>query len=151
MPLSRLFRLLTAVLAIATAGLVVQLASTGWQDYQRAGMGQLAVDQLRLALRAAEMVLRERGPTSGALGGDSPPKTDVAHALNDARVLTDRAFGTLGQVLSVQLNQPSRRDAAVGLETAWRALREARAMVDQVAALPKTDRDSEAIRSCVTK
>lgn len=149
MSLSRLLRLLAALLALATAVLVGRMATTEWQTLQRASASLKAVDQLRLALLAAEMVSRERGPTNGVLGDVSPPRPERVAALTEARARTDHAFDALQHVLPATTIEPIRRDAAQRFAASRVALGQARTAADRTTAMPGEQRAPETIRSVV--
>jgi len=149
MSLSRLLRLLAALLALATAVLVGRMATTEWQTLQRAGASLKAVDELWLALLAAEMVSRERGPTNGVLGDISPPRAERVAALTEARARTDHAFDALQHVLPATTIDPIRRDAAQRFAASRVALGQARAAVDRTTAMASEQRAPETIRSVV--
>lgn len=149
MSLKRLLRLLAALLTLFTLLLVGRLAATEWQTYQRAVAGRVAVDQLRHALAAAEMVSRERGPTNGLLGDGLPTQPPRRSALDEARVRTDAAFNTLQQVLAGGEDRPRWRDAGQRFAAARTALAQARAVVERTAALPLAERRPELLHQAV--
>jgi diguanylate cyclase (GGDEF)-like protein len=148
MSLSRLFRVLATLLALASAALVARVAWVEWHTLQRAGISLNAVGQLKLALQAAEMVSRERGPTNAVLGDASPARPERRAALAQARARTDHAFDALQTVLASAPEAPD-ADAARHLAAARAALAEARAVVERTAALPRDQRAPAAIRSAV--
>ena len=143
MSLSRLLGWLAALLIVATVSLVGRMAATEWRSLRSSEESLQAVDQLRLALLAAEMVSRERGPTNGALGDASPPAPALQQALAEARARTDQAFQALQAVL------PASTDAAQRTDAARVALAGARKAVDHAIALPKHRRTPETIRDAV--
>lgn len=149
MPLSRLLRLLAALLTLFTLLLVGRLAAIEWQQYQRAAAGLVAVDQLRQALVAAEMVSRERGPSNGLLGDGGPAQAQRRSAVDAARQRTDTAFGALRQVLAGGHGEPRWIDAGQQVGAAGAALARARAEVERIAALPLAGRRPEALRHAV--
>jgi len=149
MLLSRLLPLLAALLALTTAALVGRLSVTAWQSDERAGVSLQSVKQLRLALVAAEMVSRERGPTNGMLGEALPPRSERVQALQEARARTDTAWLALGQALPAVASEALRRDAIQRLEVARAALTKARGAVDRTIAVPKEQRSPESIRAVV--
>jgi len=149
MSLSRLLSLLATLLALATATLVGRMAVTEWQTVQRATASLKAVSQLHLALLAAEMVSRERGPTNGVLGDASPPRPERLQALTEARARTDRAFDALQQALPLITSEALRRDAVQRFAASRVALGQARAAVDRTAAVVWQQRAPGAIRTAV--
>ncbi len=150
MPLHRLLRLLAVLLVLPTAALVGRMATQEWQAVQRATAGLRAVDQLRVALDAAEMVSRERGPTNGVLGDISPPRPERLLALAQARARTDHAFDELQRVLSLMGSDPMRRDVVQRFAASRTALGRARAAVDLTIATPSEQRAPETIRTVVS-
>ena len=149
MSLSRLLRLLAAILTLATALLVGRIASVEWQNAVRAAEGRTAVADLRQALAAAEMVSRERGPTNGVLGDDTPPQPQRRALLAEARSRTDAAFAALHQVLDTGPTDDRRLNATRQFRQAEADLRAARSGVDALAAQPKADRAPQLIRERV--
>ena len=149
MTLRRLLRLLAALLILASASLVLRIATADWQHHQRAREGQAALANLRKALVAAEMASRERGPANGVMGDDQPVQPQRQVALAEARARTDTAFVTLHQVFLDSVADARHGNAARQLARADTALRNARARVDQVAALPKAERSPDALGQSV--
>lgn len=149
MSLSRLLRLLAAMLTLATALLVGRIASVEWQNAVLAAEGRTAVADLRQALAAAEMVSRERGPTNGVLGDDTPPQPQRRERLADARSRTDAAFAALRRVLDTGPTDARHQNATRQFHRAEADLRAARAGVDALAAQPKPARAPQQIRDRV--
>lgn len=149
MSLRRLFHVLAILLALATALLVGRMAVSAWQDLGRTRDGLDAVQRLRGALVVAEMVSRERGPTNGALGDDTPPQPERRQALQEARERSDQAFLKLLPLLPDGVDAAVAPDAAQRLAAARAALVLARAEVDRTTALPKAQRSPEALRAAV--
>ena len=149
MSLSRLLRLLAAILTLATALLVGRIASVEWQNAVLAADGRTAVADLRLALAAAEMVSRERGPTNGVLGDDTPPQPQRHARLAEARSRTDAAFAALRQVLDTGPTDDRHQNATRQFRQAEADLRAARNGVDALAAQPKAARAPQQIRERV--
>ncbi|MDB5892936.1 MAG: hypothetical protein JWQ88_467 [Rhodoferax sp.] len=143
MSLSRLLGWLAALLVVATLALVGRTAMTEWRSLSASRASLQAVTHLRLALLAAEMVSRERGPANGALGADAPLTPLLRQALDRARERTDRAFADLQAVL------PVASDAARQMAQARSVLGQARSAVDGALALPQRDRPPQAIRNAV--
>lgn len=144
------FRLIAVGLVLIILLAVSRLMWLEWRQLERTQQGQQAVARLRLALVAAEMVSRERGPGNSVLG-DETPGGDAAlrDRLRKARMRTDLAFSQFHAVL----NEP-RPDrpylAARERAEAYRvALLSARERVDRLAALPKSERQPAAIREAV--
>ncbi len=149
MPLSRLLRLLAALLLLATALLVGRVALTAWQEVGRAERSLRAVAQLQQALTAAERVSKERGPTNGALGDERPVLPARQQALQEARERTDEAFALVAAWLQGDASTPVRQDAAQRFAAARIALGAARDEVDRTLALPKAERTPDALRAAV--
>jgi len=149
MPLTRLLRLLFAVLLLLMAARVGRMTTVEWQAVRHASASEVAVQQLRLGLLAAEMVSRERGPSNAVLGAALPAKAEQLQALQVARERTDQALAALQQVLPLADPEATRRTAAQQLAQASLALREARAAVDHTAALALDLRSPEALRGAV--
>ncbi|MCE2658131.1 MAG: diguanylate cyclase [Rubrivivax sp.] len=149
MSLNRLLRLLAVLLTLATAAMVARIAVVEWGVQERASQGQAAVNDLRVALVAAEMVSRERGPTNGLMGSGSDDQPQRRERLNEARGRTDTAFGALGQVLAGWPADAGHQQASDQFQRAQVALRDARAAVDALAVQPKAQRSPAEIRQRV--
>ena len=149
MSLTRLLRLLAAMLTLATALLVGRVATVEWRNQDRAAQGRAAVAQLRQALVAAEMVSRERGPTNGVLGDDTPPLPQRREHLAEARARSDTALAALGQVLADSPADARHQHAARHVQLARDALHNARAGVDALSGQPKAQRTPAQIRAQV--
>jgi len=142
MPLIRLLRALAALLVLVTGLVLAQLTATTLQDLHRTSDGLTAIERLRLALVAAEMASRERGPTNGMLGDDVPHQPMYAQALAQARARTDAAFDELEHNTA-----PGARRGAVA--AARVELGHARLDVDRLVALPLARRSPEQISAAV--
>jgi len=150
MHLSSLRRFLSGLLILTTALLAGRAALAEWDNYQCAAAAQNGVAQLRLALAAAEMVSRERGPANGMLGDGTPPQPQRRLALAEARARTDSAFSDLQRVLAPARDDDTRWQlAGTQFKAAQTALRDARAEVDRIAALAQPEREPEALRAAV--
>ena len=150
MHLSSLRRFLSGLLILTTALLAGRAALAEWDNYQCAAAAQNGVAQLRLALAAAEMVSRERGPANGMLGDGTPPQPQRRLALAEARARTDSAFADLQRVLAPARDDDTRWQlAGAQFKAAQTALRDARAEVDRIAALAQPEREPEALRAAV--
>lgn len=152
MPLRRLFNLAALLLALATSILVARLATTEWQAYRRAVNGSQAVGDLRLALLAAEMVSRERGPTNGLLGDVNVLSPERVRALAEARGRSDSALDALARMMAPR-GDGSRTAAlqtnATPVAGAQAALADARRQIDTLAGLARADRPPEELRARV--
>ncbi len=149
MSLSRLLRLLAAMLTLATALLVGRVATVEWRNQDLAAVGRESVSELRRALAAAEMVSRERGPTNGVLGDDTPPQPQRRERLAEARARSDAALAALGQVLVDGPHDARHQNAERHVQQARDALQRARAGVDALSAVPKAERTPAQIRAQV--
>lgn len=144
----RLLLRLFAILLVSVVGLlVVRIAWIAGQDVVQAAQARDAVVRLRESLVAAEMVSRERGPTNAMLGDERPARPERVQALAEARARTDAAWATL----AARLNDTGdgRPGAARTFADARTALDQARAEVDRVLALPRSDRDPSTLRATV--
>ncbi|MFM1991978.1 MAG: hypothetical protein RJA99_4935 [Pseudomonadota bacterium] len=149
MSLNRLLRLLATLVLLATAVMVGRIALVEWRVQARAEAGEAAVGDLRVALVAAEMVSRERGPTNGLMGAELADQPKRRELLSEARARTDTAFANLRRVLDGRIVDPRRQQASERFREAENALVGARAAVDSLAALPRTQRQPAQIRARV--
>ena len=143
------FRLIAVGLVLVVMLGVARFVMLELAQFERASQGMQAVGKLRVALVAAEMVSRERGPTNGVLGDASAGDPALRAALSQARARTDRAIADFQRVLSHEganlRYQQARREAS----TFHLALLQARAQVDQQASQPWAERSPQGIRDSV--
>jgi len=143
MSLIRLLRVLAVLLVLATGLVLAQLTGTAAHDLQRTREGLTAIERLRLALVVAEMASRERGPTNGMLGDDTPHRPALTAGLAEARARTDKAFAAYEQAAAAA-------DAGRGTMAAARAdLVSARRDVDRLLATPLARRSPDQISAAV--
>lgn len=144
------FRLITVGLVLIILLAVSRLMWLEWRQLDRAQQGQQAVVRLRLALVAAEMVSRERGPSNSVLGDEVPGGNPVLRdRLRKARMRTDLAFSQFHAVLTEPRSDRPYLHARERAEAYRVALQLARQRVDQLAATPKGERQPTAIREAV--
>lgn len=109
--------------------------------------GEQAYDVFAAALRAAQYVSVERGPSNGALGAEEPLADDLAASLHQARRQSDRALATLGRALAAgppsDSDQPQWRAAQV-------ALQDGRGQIDQLLAEPLAERGGSPVQQAVS-
>lgn len=144
------FRLLAVGLVLVVLMGVARLVSLEWAQFEQSQRAQQAVQRLRVALVAAEMVSRERGPTNGLLGeaiaGGRPEQIE---RLKLARARTDDALQAYQRVLEHDRGPTEHQDAhRAALELA-QALRRARDRIDQLLARPGEQRSAQEIRAGV--
>jgi diguanylate cyclase (GGDEF)-like protein len=147
MTLRSLLRRFAILLVVIVSLLVVRIAWIAAQDVAQAAIARDAVLRLREALVAAEMVSKERGPTNAMLGDEQPARPDRVQALAEARARTDAAWVKLAARLAD--GRPASEPARRTFEQAREALGRARAEVDRVLAMPRTDRDPARLRTTV--
>lgn len=127
-----------------------RLVQQEWRQLQRAEEGQRAVARLRLALVAAEMASRERGPANGVLGDATPSgSTALREALREARARTDAALAALLQALQREAGHARYQQSLDKAHAMQAALQQARGAIDRQAALPLAQRQPDAIRQSV--
>jgi diguanylate cyclase (GGDEF)-like protein len=153
-PTSRLtlrvwFRLIAVGLLLVVLVGVSRLVSLEWERFMQARHSLQAVHKLRVALVAAEMVSRERGPTNGVLGAPTVGDAVLNERLQRARSRTDEALAAYQRELADQrqdLRYQRARSDAVALAL---GLQQARAKVDRHARLPRAQRPDQGIRDSV--
>jgi diguanylate cyclase (GGDEF)-like protein len=143
--LIRVLRVIAVLLVLATGLVLAQVTSSAVHELRRTDQGLAAVERLRLALVAAEMASRERGPTNGLLGDDLPHYLG-AQELGKARARTDAAFAAL---LSDPSLEATDRDTRVPMVQA--ELTQARANVDRIVAQPLAQRSQDEVGTAVQK
>jgi diguanylate cyclase (GGDEF)-like protein len=139
MRFTRLF-LLTTTLLLTLVGLM--LARTLWADaraVQSAESGLRAMAMAYQVMKVAEKASAERGPTIPVLNDGDPPDPARAQRLLVARQASDTAMAEALAALKAA-NSPLATQAQSLLVQAEGQLRDARAEVDKVAALPVAQR-----------
>ncbi|MYM41561.1 GGDEF domain-containing protein [Duganella qianjiadongensis] len=141
MRLTRLFTLISAILALLVCGVQGRSLWSEWRQYQSAERGLQALQLVEASMRAAEKLSFERGPSNAVMGDGYPAAAAKQERLRSARNDTNNALRQLQQ----QLDQ---RDATAALD---QALREARRNVDQLAAQPPDGRTPAQLNSAVER
>lgn len=161
MPIRRILPLLGAALLLLVLALLARLVTAEVQNHQRAKLAEHLVGDLRVALQAAEMVSRERGPTNGALGEGLPARAEVVAALKQARDRTDSALQALHSTLRTELTDAlelggpdavhTQQVQAVSrqFDTAMASLQRARGAVDELRQRPLPERGAADLRNAV--
>jgi diguanylate cyclase (GGDEF)-like protein len=139
MRLTRLFTLISVILALLVSSVLSRSLWSDWRDYRAAERGLQALQLLELAMQAAEKLSFERGPANAVLGDSYPATPLKQEALRTARRSTNAALLKLRQQLNSQADEGSgsRIHQLAPLEL---ALNEARRSVDQLAAQPPPGR-----------
>src|SRR3989344_4549720 len=144
------FRLIAVGLVLIVLVGVAQLVNLEWAKFEQSRRAQQAVQRLRVALVAAEMVSRERGPTNGLLGEATTGGTpELLERLTRARQRTDEAFLAYRQALGddpqASRHQDIRREAGELVQ----ALQQARTRIDLLIQRPGAQRSAADIRDGV--
>jgi diguanylate cyclase (GGDEF)-like protein len=138
----------TAVFFLLALGLAVGLLVHQWRAYASAETAAESFERFRAGLVAMEKVSAERGPTNSALGAGPDTAEAMRRPLILARAESDRRIA----VLLALLEKPRCSNCKAGRETVEDVrtqLSAARRDVDRMIALPKVQRDREAILSAV--
>lgn len=144
------FRLIAICLVLAILAVVSRLILLEWRQFERAEQAQEAVARLRLALVAAEMVSRERGPANGMMGADEPEGTPALREnLHIARLRTDVAYSQLNTVMRDPHALGGSYQARQQVAAFRLALTQARARVDALSRKTKAERTPTEIREAV--
>lgn len=146
MRLTRLFTLISAILALLVCGVQGRSLWSDWREYQAAEQGLQALQLVEASMRAAEKLSFERGPSNAVMGDGHPAAAVKQEKLRAARNDTNQALRQLQQQLQVHNAAPASQLAALEL-----ALREARRNVDQLAAQPPAGRTSAQLNSAVER
>lgn len=146
MRLTRLFTLISAILALLVCGVQGRSLWNEWRQYQSAERGLQALQLVEASMRAAEKLSFERGPSNAVMGDGYPAAPAKQERLRNARNDTNNALRQLQQQLGQHQTTPSGQLAALD-----QALREARRNVDQLAARPPDGRTSAQLSSAVER
>jgi len=149
-PLSRLLLAFGLAVLLPVGLLMAWVAGHEWQAARDRAVAAQALRACTATLRLAEMASRERGPTNGRLGDQSPGLPDPVKevALQQARHRTDLATDDARQALAAWSGADADR-TRTSLEQAVLALQAARHEVDRVAAHPPGERPAADIRAAV--
>ena len=145
----RLHRATAVVCALflALAAGLLWYQNGAYQDTRRAA---LAFETLQLVLTSMEKVSVERGPSNAAMGEELPLSANVVQALQKARRDTDAAFADLaGQIASEDCQH-----CATGmneLERAQTDLSLARANIDSIVQLPRSQRSAQMLDDAINR
>jgi len=148
MRLTRLFALTGAVLALLVCGMLGRLLWGEWQHYRAAGTGHQTLQLMQRAMVAAEKLSFERGPVNAVLGDRVPPDPAYRERLRRARADTDLALARLRDELAADTSPAIPATALAPLHA---ALATARQTVDQLAALPPSERTPERLDAAVER
>lgn len=146
MRLTRLFTLISAILALLVCGVQGRALWSEWSQYQAAAQGLQALQLVETAMRAAEKLSFERGPSNAVMGDGHPAAAAKQERLRSVRSDTNQALRQLQQQLHSPTGAPASQLAALEL-----ALREARRNVDQLAAQPPAGRTPAQLNSAVER
>ncbi|MYN46489.1 diguanylate cyclase [Pseudoduganella sp. FT93W] len=146
MRLTRLFTLISAILALLVCGVQGRSLWAEWRQYQAAEQGLQALQLVSASMRVAEKLSVERGPSNAVMGDGHPAAPAKQERLRTARNDTNAVLRQLQQQLSHGNTVPAHQLA--GLEL---ALREARRNVDQLAAQPPSSRTPAQLDAAVER
>lgn len=146
MRLTRLFTLISAILALLVCGVQGRSLWSEWRQYQSAERGLQALQLVETSMRAAEKLSFERGPSNAVMGDGYPAAAAKQERLRNARNDTNNALRQLQQQLGQRDATPSGQLAALD-----QALREARRSVDQLAAQPPDGRTPAQLNTAVER
>ena len=146
MRLTRLFTLISAILALLVCSVQGRALWSEWTQYQAAEQGLQALQLVETAMRAAEKLSFERGPSNAVMGDGHPAAAAKQERLRSVRNDTNQALRQLQQQLHSHTGTPASQLATVEL-----ALREARRNVDQLAAQPPAGRTAAQLNSAVER
>lgn len=144
------FRLLAVGLVLVVLVGVVRLVNLEWEQFEQSRRALHAVQKLRVALVAAEMVSRERGPTNSLLGDQAPQgDAELRARLAQARLRTDEALLAYQRMLESDRAQPRPQQALREAGALLQALEQARRQADSLIERPGARRSSTEIRASV--
>ena len=139
MRLRKLFLITTSLLLTCVAAMLLRNMSVEWKAYVSVQHGLKAIDTAYLAMKAAEKVSFERGPSIGVMGDGMGQNTAVRAKLDKAREESNAALRLA--VDAIVLNStPEHASARTKLLMAQKKLNLARQKIEGVAALPASDR-----------
>ncbi|MFT4262184.1 MAG: GGDEF domain-containing protein [Nocardioides sp.] len=142
-------RRLAALVALLLAAPALLLAAQAARDLRASAASDRWLTVFEASLRAAEATSAERGPSNGALGSDLPLPGDTSAALAAARATSDRRLDALDRAIERLHDDAGARAAAVRAETIRERLAEGRGAIDDLLALPRSGRSTEALSSAI--
>lgn len=138
----------TSAVATAIACLVIGGTSiiTNYAEYQRYKDGGEQFTRYASALSAAIAISAERGPSNSLMGAADERRLEFLAALRAKRAESDRALNFLEAHFAGEMNEASLRGEMAFLRV---QLALARAVVDGVAATPKTERTGRQVAHAI--
>lgn len=149
--LSRKLRLGAAVIVLGALTLAAQVVSPSFQDYRRNARSLERLQVFHAALRVANLISAERGPSNSVMGDGNDPDSAYLARLHTYRESADLALNELTQDLAENIDgrDEAGRAALEALPRLREQLMAARREVDRVAALPRRERSAEHIRHAI--
>lgn len=141
--------LLAGLFVLCTLPLMAIALVQGTQRYTEAEANLVSLQQLRLTFELANLVSAERGPANSLLGADSADAQEQRRLAAQLAVARQRVDAATQHLQSVFQTDPRVVDETPRLHEARRRLQTARAAVDRVAALPRSERSAEEVEHAI--
>jgi len=142
--------ILAGLFVLCTLPLMAIALVQGTQRYTEAEANLVSLQQLRLTFELANLVSAERGPANSLLGADSADAQEQRRLAAQLAVARQRVDAATQHLQSVFQTDPRVVDETPRLHEARRRLQTARAAVDRVAALPRSERSAEEVDHAIS-
>lgn len=142
--------LLAGLFVLCTLPLMAIALVQGTQRHTEAEANLVSLQQLRLTFELANLVSAERGPANSLLGADSADAQEQRRLAAQLAVARQRVDAATQHLQSVFQTDPRVVDETPRLHEARRRLQTARAAVDRVAALPRSERSAEEVDHAIS-
>ncbi|MBN5050251.1 GGDEF domain-containing protein [Stenotrophomonas maltophilia] len=142
--------ILAGLFVLCTLPLMAIALVQGTQRHTEAEANLVSLQQLRLTFELANLVSAERGPANSLLGADSADAQEQRRLAAQLAVARQRVDAATQHLQSVFQTDPRVVDETPRLHEARRRLQTARAAVDRVAALPRSERSAEEVDHAIS-
>jgi len=142
--------ILGGLFVLCTLPLMAIALVQGTQRHTEAEANLVSLQQLRLTFELANLVSAERGPANSLLGADSADAQEQRRLAAQLAVARQRVDAATQHLQSVFQTDPRVVDETPRLHEARRRLQTARAAVDRVAALPRSERSAEEVDHAIS-
>jgi diguanylate cyclase (GGDEF)-like protein len=142
--------ILGGLFVLCTLPLMAIALVQGTQRHTEAEANLVSLQQLRLTFELANLVSAERGPANSLLGADSADAQEQRRLAAQLAVARQRVDAATQHLQSVFQTDPRVVDETPRLHEARRRLQTARAAVDRVAALPRSERSAEEVGHAIS-
>jgi len=144
------FSLLVLLAAVSTLTVAGRSVYNEWRVYQQSVIAVKALKYVSVALIAAEMASKERGPTNGLISKATSAEDSIRTKLVEARIKTDAVLAALGTLSDATPLGISTKELAC-LTSSHSRLMHARVAADQLANVALSQRSKADLQHITTE